>query len=91
MRGSGCGARVSSGLPQLGLSLCLTCRLQSDPGILAPPLYSGSLERRASEAPLALTGRGLGPSRAPETGRGGSRSLQAPLPRKNGSSVWVGE
>lgn len=46
MKGSGCGAGCPPGCPNWGCLFDSTCRLQSDPGILTPPLYRGSLERR---------------------------------------------
>ena len=92
MKGSGCGAGVPAGLPQLGLSLWLDLSHAVGSRNLGASSVQWELGAAASEAPLALTRRGSGPSRAPETGREtGSRSLGRRCPEKNGSSVWVGE
>ena len=85
MKGSGCGAGVPAGLPQLGLSLWLDLSHAVGSRNLGASSVQWELGAAASEAPLALTRRDSGPSREPGTGnRTGNWESKpaAPLPRK---------
>ena len=85
MKGSGCGAGVPAGLPQLGLSLWLDLSHAVGSRNLGASSVQWELGAAASEAPLALTRRDSGPSREPGTGNqtGNWESKPAaPLPRK---------